>query len=45
VAGCCEHRNETLGSIVCWKILLASQEGLTSIELVSYLVKCFGKLT
>jgi hypothetical protein len=42
VAGSCEHGNEPSGSIKCGEILdklsvlLASQEGLCSMELVSY---------
>jgi hypothetical protein len=42
VAGSCEHGNEPSGSIKCgefldWlSILLASQEGLCFMELVSY---------
>jgi hypothetical protein len=41
VAGCCEHGDEPSGSIKCGEfpdylsVLLASQEGLCSMELVS----------
>jgi hypothetical protein len=36
VAGSCEHGNEPSGSIKCGEFLvLASQEGLRSMELVS----------
>jgi hypothetical protein len=43
VVGRCEHSNETLGSIkggIYW--LLASQEGLYSVELISQLVAAVG---
>jgi hypothetical protein len=39
VEGFCEHGSEPLRFIKCWKILerlAASQEGLSSVELVSY---------
>jgi hypothetical protein len=42
VAGCCEHGDEPPGSIECGEfldylsVLVASQEGLCSMELVSY---------
>jgi hypothetical protein len=45
VAGSCEHGNEPSGSIKCGEfldklsVLLASQEGLCSMDLVSWL-KC-----
>jgi hypothetical protein len=35
--GSCKHGNEPSGSIKCWKVLAASQERFSSIELVSYL--------
>jgi hypothetical protein len=40
VAGACECRNEPSGSIKCGEFfdLLASQEGLCSMELVGWLV-------
>jgi hypothetical protein len=44
VAGCCEHDDEPSGSIKCGEfldylsVLLASQEGFCSMELVSLLV-------
>jgi hypothetical protein len=48
VAGCCKHGDEPLGSIKCgefpdyWNVILASQEGLCSVELVSWLVHWDG---
>jgi hypothetical protein len=44
VEGCCEHDNEPSGSVICQefldsKRLAASQEGLSSMELVSCLHK------
>jgi hypothetical protein len=44
VAGSCKHGNEPSGSIKCGEfldslsVLLASQEGLCSMKLVSYIV-------
>jgi hypothetical protein len=40
VPNTCEHGNEFLGSIQSNEALLASQEGLCSIKLVSYVYVC-----
>jgi hypothetical protein len=45
VEGSCEHGNESLVSIKCWEVhdqvakLAASQEGLSSMELVKLLIE------
>jgi hypothetical protein len=49
VAGSCEHGNEPSGSIKCGEfldylsVLLASQEGLCSMELVSFILKIYHR--
>jgi hypothetical protein len=42
VAGSCECDNEPSGSIKCAEGLLASQDGLFSMELISYIIKCIN---
>jgi hypothetical protein len=43
VEGSCEDGNEPSGSLKCWEVLTASQEGLSSIELIINAVRsCVG---